>query len=186
MELPCVILCFSFEDDYQRNNLRNQRLCRNKILQMREKKQTCGQCHPTQYWAVAHFSEFNSFFHHGHHGPVTHKCLRFSSLRGIRHIKERKWDFRGNLKIPQSELPNNQNPKFGPKIWIKPPIRFHHRIRISVKISLWIQNLGLTFTKSRRSVDLFTPSWSDCKDGAIFEKLRRKNATLYHFKRPCQ
>ena len=30
----------------------------NKILQTREKKQICGQCHTTQYWWRVHFSEF--------------------------------------------------------------------------------------------------------------------------------
>ena len=59
LELPCVILCFSAEDDYQRNIYVTNVCIETKSRRYEKKEQTCGQCHTTQYWSIAHFSEFN-------------------------------------------------------------------------------------------------------------------------------
>ena len=62
-ELPCVILCFSLEDDYQRNIYVPNICIETKSCRYEKKEQTCGQCHTIQYWSLAHFSELKYPFH---------------------------------------------------------------------------------------------------------------------------
>jgi len=91
-------------------------------------------------------------FRHGHHGPVTLKCVTtvfqiiFSTAWHLAHrrSKREKVRFPGKRWDPRSELPNNQNPKSEPKNWIKPrsavvigsadPLKFRSESTIRAKI----------------------------------------------------
>ena len=111
-ELPCVILYFSAEDDYQRNIY-----IWPKIWKMRGSTLVGGN------------------FRHGHHGPsrlsASPLLVIFATAWHPAHKRE-EVKFPGERWDPRSELLNNQNPQSGPKNWIKTAIRCDHRIRRSV------------------------------------------------------
>ena len=95
-----------------------------------------------------------------------------------RYIRKRKWAFRGTLRstIRTSKQPKS---KIRAHNLDKTAIRCDHRIRRSVKSSLWIHNPGYNIYQIRRSVDLFTP---------LFKLYKLKTKTIYNcFTRlPCE
>ena len=93
-----------------------------------------------------------------HHAQVRYYFQSFSPLRDIRHIKERKWHFRGNVKIHDPNFLTTKSKIQAPKL-DKTAIRCDHSIcRFVQKILFWLQNLGQNIYQIRRSIDLFTPS----------------------------
>ena len=123
LELPCVILCFSVEGDYQRNiyvtnvcietkscRYEKKRLA-NAILLSTDQKHTSVNLtafitaitDPSRLSALLFPVNFSTAWHPAH--------------------KREKARFPGERWDPRSELPNYQNTKSGPKIWIKPGIK---------------------------------------------------------------
>ena len=98
-------------------------------------------------WKMRGSTRVGGNFHHGHHGPVTLKSVTISShfLHCLTSgTKKRKGEISGGTLRSTIRTSNNQNPKSGPKNWIKSrsaviigsadPLKFRSESRIRAKI----------------------------------------------------